>query len=245
MAEVTVRERPPANRVLAALPGAVYERLVPELQPVQLSLKQILYQPNGAMPHVYFPLSAVTSLIVSMQDGQAAEVATVGNEGMVGLPVFLGAQTFSGQAFTQLPGEALRMPSAVFKEEVSRDGSLHEVLRRYTQALFMQVAQSAACNRLHSIGQRCARWLLMAQDRAGAEQFPLTQEFLAQMLGVRRASVSEVTSRLQRQQLLRYSRGIITVVNRAGLEGVACACYAIIKREYDRLLPEASLPGAR
>jgi CRP-like cAMP-binding protein len=125
------------------------------------------------------------------------------------------------------------------------DGSLHEVLRRYTQAMFMQVAQSAACTRLHSIGQRYARWLLMAQDRSGAEQFPLTQEFLAHMLGVRRASVSEVASRLQREQLLRYSRGIITVRDRAGLEGAACACYAIIKQEYNRLLPEARWHGLK
>jgi CRP-like cAMP-binding protein len=244
MAQVTDRERPQANRVLAALPDAVYERLVPELEPISMTLKQILYRPNGAIPHVYFPLNTVTSLVVSMQDGQAVEVATVGNEGMVGLPVFLGAEIFSGQAFIQVPGEAVRMQTAVFKDEVSRHGSLHEVLHRYIQALFTQVAQSAACNRLHSIEQRCARWLLMTQDRVGAEQFPLTQEFLAQMLGVRRGSVSEVASRLQREGLLQYSRGIITVRNRAGLEAASCECYAIVRLEYDRLLPEASQPEA-
>lgn len=231
------RQRSRANRVLAALPDAVYRRLVPSLELVSMEIKQILYQPNGDIPYIYFPLNTVTSLVIRMQDGQIAEVATVGNEGMVGLPVFLGAETFAGQAFTQIPGDALRMPTSVFKDEIAQGDSLHDVLHRYTQALFTQVAQSAACNRLHDIDQRCARWLLMSQDRVGAAQFLLTQEFLSQMLGVRRASVSEVASRLQREGLIQYSRGVITVVNRPALEATACECYAIIEREYDSLLP--------
>jgi CRP-like cAMP-binding protein len=239
MAEIARQEPIRTNRVLAALPDPVYKQLVPELEPITLALKQILYRSNGDMPYVYFPLSTVTSLVVKMQDGQVAEVATVGNEGMVGLPVFLGSKTFSGQAFTQVPGEAMRMQSAVFQKEVSREGSLHEVLHLYTQALFMQISQSAACNRLHSIDQRCARWLLMTRDRVRSEQFLLTQEFLAQMLGVRRAGVSEVASRLQRQELIQYNHGIIQIINQSGLEAVACECYAIIKQEYDRLMPEA------
>jgi CRP-like cAMP-binding protein len=217
----------------------VYEQFVPELEPVSMTLKQVFYQPNGDIPYVYFPLSTVASLVVKMQDGQIVEVATVGNEGMVGLPVFLGARTFSGQAFTQVAGEAVRMPSTLFRSEVGRLSSLHEVLHHYTQALFTQISQSAACNRLHSVDQRCARWLLMTEDRVGAEQFPLTQEFLSQMLGVRRAGVSEVASRLQREGLIQYSRGIIKVVNRPGLEAAACECYAIVKQAYDHLLPEA------
>ena len=226
------------NRVLAALPREVSGRLVSQLEPISLTLKQVQYQPNGDIPYVYFPLTTVTSLVVRMQDGQVAEVATVGKEGMVGLPVFLGAQTFSGQAFTQVSGEAVRMTASSFKQEVQRGGALHEVLHLYTQALFTQISQSAACNRLHSIDQRCARWLLMTQDRVGTEQFSLTQEFLAQMLGVRRAGVSEVASRLQKERLIQYSRGNISVINRSGLEATACECYALIKQEYDRLLPE-------
>lgn len=237
MADVNGQQRAQTNRVLAALPEPVYRRLIPSLEPVTMEIKQILYQPSGDIPYVYFPLNTVTSLVIRMQDGQTAEVATVGKEGMVGLPVFLGAEFFAGQAFTQIPGDALRMQTAVFKEEIAHGDSLHDVLHRYTQALFTQVAQSAACNRLHGIDQRCARWLLMSQDRVGAEQFQLTQEFLAQMLGVRRASVSEVAGRLQREGLIQYSRGIITVVNRPGLEATACECYAIIEGEYDSLLP--------
>ena len=238
MRDVADRKYKRINRVLAALPALVYEQLVPELEPVSLALKQMLYQPNGDISHVYFPFTTITSLVVVMQDGQIAEVATVGNEGMVGLPIFLGAQTFPGQAFTQVPGEAVRMAKAVFQNEVERWSSLHEVLHLYTQGLLTQVAQSAACNRLHNIDQRCARWLLMIADRVGAEQFSLTQEFLAQMLGVRRAGVSEVASRLQRAELIQYSRGVIKVINRSGLEAASCECYSIIKQEYDRLLPE-------
>jgi CRP-like cAMP-binding protein len=240
MADGTDRERPQANRLLAALPDWVYERLVPSLEPISLTLKQILYQPNGAIPYVYFPLTMVTSLVILMQDGQTVEVATVGNEGMVGLPAFLGAESFSGQAFTQVPGDAVRMQTAVFRDTASPGSPLHDVLHRYTQALLTQVAQSAACNRLHSIDQRCARWLLMTEDRARADRFPLTQEFLAQMLGVRRAGVSEAASRLQKAELIQYSRGVITVLDRAGLEAAACECYAIIKQEYDRLLTAAT-----
>jgi CRP-like cAMP-binding protein len=205
-----------------------------------MALKQILYQSNGAIPYVYFPLTMVASLVISMQDGQTVEVATVGNEGMVGLPAFLGAESFPGQAFTQIAGEAVRMQTAVLRGKASLGSPLHDVLHRYTQALFTQVAQSAACNRLHSIGQRCARWLLMTEDRVRADQFPLTQEFLAQMLGVRRAGVSEAASNLQKAELIQYSRGVITVLDRAGLEAAACECYAIVKQEYDRLLTAAT-----
>ena len=206
-------QRPRANRILALLPDSEYEHLVSLLEPVSLALKEILYQPNGAIPYVYFPLNMVTSLVIKMQDGQVVEAATVGKEGMVGLPIFLGAQTFAGQAFTQIPGEAMRLQADIFKEEVAHGGSLHNALHHYTQALFTQVAQSAACNRIHTIDQRCARWLLMTHDRVEADQFSLTQEFLSEMLGVRRASVSEVASRLQKEGLIQYSRGEIAIVS--------------------------------
>lgn len=224
------------NRLLALLPGEAYKRLAPSLEIVPLRIKQILYAPNAPIPYVYFPLHTVLSLIVLLQDGQAVEVATIGNEGMVGLPVFLGAETISGQAFTQIPGEAVRIEAKAFREEATRAGPLQDVMRRYTQAMFTQISQSVACNHFHKIDQRCARWLLMTEDRVGQDQFPLTQEFLSLMLGTRRAGVSEAASRLQKEGLIQYSRGVITVLDRQGLEMASCECYEIIKQEYERLL---------
>jgi CRP-like cAMP-binding protein len=237
------QQHPLKNRLLAVLPPEVYDHLVPSLELVLLTLKQTLYQPKSAIPYVYFPLNMVTSLVTILQDGVAIEVATIGNEGMVGLPVFLGAETISGEAFVQIPGEAVRMRAEVFRDEATQRGPLQDLLLQYTQTLFTQIAQSVACNRFHSIEQRCARWLLMTHDRVRAAQFALTQEFLSEMLGVRRAGVSEVASRLQEAGLIKYSRGIITILNRSGLEEVSCECYAVIKQEYDRLLGEESSPS--
>jgi CRP-like cAMP-binding protein len=171
-----------------------------------------------------------------MEDGRIAEVGTIGNEGMAGLPVFLGAETTPTLAFQQVPGEALRMRVDAFREEVRNDGALTRVLHRYTQALLTQVAQAAACNRLHSIGQRCACWLLMTQDRVGTDEFELTHEFLGQMLGVRRATVTEVAGTLQEAGLITYSRGKITVLDCQGLEAASCECYQVIREEFNRLL---------
>jgi CRP-like cAMP-binding protein len=171
-----------------------------------------------------------------MEDGTVVELATVGNEGMVGLPVFLGGDTMPLKAFVQIPGDAMRMKADVFKDSVNQGSPLHGLLQRYTQALFNQVAQSTACNRVHSIEERCCRWLLMTRDRVESDGFPLTQEFLSQMLGVRRPSVSVVAAILQKAGLIRYSRGRITILDREGLEAAACECYAIIKQEFDRLL---------
>jgi CRP-like cAMP-binding protein len=225
------------NRLLALLPEAEYQRLNAHLTLVVLNLKQTLYAPYQPIEYVYFPLNGVTSIVATMENGQIAEVGTVGNEGMVGLPVFLGARSAPVQAFLQVPGEALRLGTAEFQEEVRKGGALVQILHRYTQALFTQIAQSTACNRLHSIEQRCARWLLMTHDRVGmAEEFPLTHEFLGQMLGVRRATVSEVAGALQRKGLITYSRGKIRVVDRQGLEEAACECYAIVQNEFNRLL---------
>lgn len=228
--------RHPKNRLLATLPTEEQERLQPHLELVPLEYRQILYRPNEPIDYIYFVNYGVVSLINLMENGDAVEVATVGNEGMVGLPIFLGANTIPGEAFAQIPGEALRMRADVFQREVTPGSPLHALLLRYTQALFNQIAQSSACNRLHSIEERFCRWMLMTEDRVGSNQFPLTQEFLAQMLGVRRASVSVVAAIIQRAGLICYKRGKMTIFDREGLEDATCECYAIIKQEFNRLL---------
>ena len=227
---------PGVNRLLALLPEEDYRQLSPFLEHVTTPIKQSIYEANKPVPYVYFPLSMVTSLLVTLHDGIIVEIATVGNEGIVGLPVFLGADTIPGSAIVQIPGEAMRMASAPFREAFEYLPSLRNLLQRYTQALFTLVAQSVACNRAHTIQQRCARWLLMTQDRIGSEQFALTQEFLAEMLGVRRAGVSEVASNLQQAGFIQYTRGMITVLDRAGLEDVTCECYWVVRDEFERTL---------
>ncbi|WP_414582072.1 Crp/Fnr family transcriptional regulator [Scytonema sp. PCC 10023] len=228
--------KPLKNRLLAALPTEEQERLEPYLKLVPLEYRQILYTPNEPIDYIYFPNYGVVSLLNLMENGDAVEVGTVGNEGMVGLPVFLGANTIPGEAFSQIPGEALRMRADVFQREITPGSPLHTLLLRYTQALFNQIAQSSACNRLHSIEERFCRWMLMTQDRVGSNQFPLTQEFLAQMLGVRRASVSVVAAIIQKAGLITYKRGKMTILDREGLQDATCECYAIIKQEFNRLL---------
>ena len=224
------------NRLLASLPPEAHEQLRPDLEQVPLVFKQVLQEPNVPMSHVYFPLSGVISMLILLEDETIIEVATIGNEGMAGLPVFLGSDSMATQGIVQIPGEALRVSSGAFRQAVANLNPLRDILQRYTQVLFMLVAQSAACNRAHNISQRCARWLLMTQDRVDSNQFPLTQEFLSEMLGVRRAGVSEVASELQQEGLIQYSRGIITVVDREGLEARSCECYRIIKEEFERSL---------
>lgn len=225
------------NRLLAGLPREDYERLLPDLESVSLGFQEVLYKPDKPIPYVYFPTTGVVSLLTLMEDGLAIEIAAVGREGMIGLPVFLEATSMPGSACTQVPGTAVRIPAERFREAVQRSGSLQRVLHRYTQALLNQIARSAACNRLHPIGERCARWLLMTHDRAGSDQFPLTHEFLAQMLGVRRATVTVAAGMLQQAGLIRYRRGKITIADRLGLETASCECYEVIRKEFDRLLP--------
>ena len=232
------------NRLLAALPTEERARLLEKLEPVSLRLKEIVYDVNQPISHVYFPNTGVFSLLTIMQDGAAVEVGTVGNEGMVGLPVFLGADSTPSQAFSQIPGESLRMATDVFKAEVANDGPLPGLLNRYTQGLFNQLAQSAACNRLHSTEERLARWLLMTHDRVGQETFPLTHEFMAHMLGVRRATVTVAAGMLQQAGLIRYSRGRISIVDRPGLEAASCECYEITRAEFERLLGHGGRDGA-
>lgn len=229
-------ELPARNHLLAALPSTIYDALLPLLEPIALNLRQILYAPNEPITHVYFPVDGVCSIVSLLENDIVIEVATVGHEGMIGIPVFLGATHTPGQAFAQVPGAAFRMEAQAFRQALEDYPRLGAVLQRYTQALFVQIAQSTACNRAHPVNERCARWLLMTADRVGRDEFALTQEFLGQMLGVRRASVNVAARTLQQAGLIDYSRGLITIRDRAGLESLACECYGIIKTEYDRLL---------
>lgn len=234
---VSSSSNPKQNRLLAALPNEEYERLLPHLKLVALDFQKILYNPHESIEFVYFVLSGVVLLLTIMHDGEMVEVATVGNEGFIGLPVFLGATHIPGRALCQIPGEAMQMSAEIFKREMTHETKLFSLLQRYTQALFNQVAQSAACNRVHTIEERFCRWILMTRDRVPGNTFPLTHEFLGQMLGVRRASVTEVAIRMQNAGLIQYKYDEkMTVLDREGLESVSCECYQIVKREYERLV---------
>ena len=236
MSAYSSTRNPVGNNLLAALPQQEYERLLPNLEPVSLSIKQVLYEPNEPIEYAYFPNSGATSLLNLMQDGQTIEAATVGKEGMIGIPLLLGTNQIPLQVIVQIPGDGLRMKADVFKAQVYGGCPLHTLLLRYTQTLMNQISQTAACNRLHSVEARCCRWLLMTQDRVESDSFPLTQEFLSYMLGVRRASVSEVAAALQKLGLIDYHRGQITIRDRKGLEAAACECYQSTQQEFKRLL---------
>jgi CRP-like cAMP-binding protein len=228
--------KPPGNRLLAAFPREVYERLRPDLEAVSLAQKDVVHEPYGLIPYVYFPTRCVLSLVAVMGDSSIYELTTVGREGMFGLPVVLGTVTAPYRTLTQIPGDALRLSADAFRDALDRSAAAVRLLHRYAQVLFNQVAWSSACGRAHSIEQRCARWLLMTHDRVDSGKFPLTQEFLAQMLGVRRAGVSEAAGALQKAGLIRYTRGWITVLDRDGLEAACCECHQFIRSEYRRLL---------
>ncbi|WP_375505836.1 Crp/Fnr family transcriptional regulator [uncultured Nostoc sp.] len=224
------------NQLLAALPSEEYSRLVAYMKLIPLEFKQELYLRNQPIEYVYFLNDGVASMLTVMTDGSAIEVATVGNEGMVGLPVFLGADRIPGECFMQVAGSGFRMRVDAFKTHVTASSPLHNLLQRYTQALFNQIAQSAACNRLHSIEERMCRWLLMTADRVQTDTFSLTQEFLSTMLGVNRSTVSLSASILQKAGLINYTRGQMTIIDRSGLEDITCECYQIVRAEFDRLL---------
>jgi CRP-like cAMP-binding protein len=234
-------DQPPAeqetsvgNRLLTALPGDEYEQLRPHLALVMLELKQEIWTPNQPIEAVYFPIDLVASILAETESG-SIEVGTIGNEGVVGLPVYLGAISHTGTAMAQIPGRAYRVDVTSFRRQ-SQNGRLRELLQRYTLAFMTQVSQGTACNRSHSAEQRLARWLLLVQDRVGRDEFPLTQEFMGQMLGVRRATVSETASELQSSGLIKYRRGAIRIEDRAGLERVSCECYRIVRNDFERLL---------
>jgi CRP-like cAMP-binding protein len=234
--EIAGREN---NFILAALTDREYAQLHQRLEPVELGLKEMIYETDAPISHAYFPTTVVLSM-VSVVDGETAvEVATIGREGMAGLPVFLGVTASPNTVFAQIAGLALRMRADHLRDVLTGDGALHRQLHRYIQATMVQLAQNVACNRLHSTEERAARWLLMSADRVGADRFPLTQEFLAQMLGVRRATVSLTAGVLHSAGLISYSRGVITIDDRAGLEEVACDCYRIVRAEFDQLAKPA------
>ena len=224
------------NRLLATLPKNEYTRLLSKLKTVRLVLGEVLYEPGAAIKYVYFPNDSIISLISELSETSLLEVGMVGNEGMAGLAVFMGVNSSSTRALVQGAGTAMRMSSTAVRTEANRLGNLHHLLHRYSHSLLTQVSQSAACNRFHLVNARLARWLLMTNDRLGVEEFPLTQEFLSNMLGVRREGVSKAAGALQAAKLIRYSRGTITLLDRRGLEAKSCECYAIIKAESDAYL---------
>jgi CRP-like cAMP-binding protein len=228
---------PRQNHLLAALPGADFERLQPHLKQIPLDLGVSLYEPGVEMRHLYFPTNSIVSLLYVMADGASAEIAVVGNEGVVGVSLFMGGETTPSRAVVQSAGLAYRLPGQVLKEEFTRGGAMQHLLLRYTQSLLTQMAQTAVCNRHHSLDQQLCRWLLLSLDRLPANVLVMTQELIANMLGVRREGVTEAAGNLQEAGLIQYSRGHITVLDRAGLEARTCECYGVVKRECDRLLP--------
>ncbi len=224
------------NRILDRLPRRELARIRRALTEVEAAVRDEIYEPNKPFDYVYFPETSIASVVNVMEDGTEIEVATIGYEGMVGLPVFLGANQSPARSFWQVAGTAFRLDAAFLEKEKRNRTPFARILGIYTQGFFAQIAQSVTCNRLHNVEQRCARWLLMTHDRVPGDDFPLKQEFLGQMLGVRRAGISEVAGRLQRKRLIKYSRGWMSVIDRVGLERISCECYQVVAREYRRLL---------
>ena len=232
------------NRLLAALPLEVYERLQPDLEPVSLALGEVVYEAHAALSHVYFPTTAIVSLLYTMENGSTAEMGVVGCDGVVGIAVFMGGDTTPNRAVVQSAGDAIRLQLKRFRDEFKRVGELHRLLLLYTQALLTQMSQTAVCNQLHSVEQRLCRSLLLSHDRHESDELLMTQELIANMLGVRREAVSVAAHRLQDAGLIRYKRGHMTIVDRAGLEAMVCECYQVVKTECDRLLPYQVRPAA-
>ena len=223
------------NAILSQLPDAEFAALRPHLQLEHSEMKQPAYEPGKPITDIYFPLNSVFSLVATADGRIQLEVATTGHEGMVGLPVYLGTTSSPQAAFCQIPGDSVRVGVDDFRQALGRGGILHALLNRFTQATMVQVAQNVVCNRSHTTEARMARWLATTQDRVGRDEFPLTQEFLSQMLGVHRPTVSETAQRIQAMRLIRYRRGVITIIDREGLERTACECYGIIRAEFDAL----------
>ena len=228
---------PQRNTLLAALPAEVQNRLFPHLELVSLPLGMVLYESGDTMRHVYFPTDSIISLLYVMESGASAEISVVGNEGLVGISLFMGGESTPSRAIVQSGGQAYRLPSQHLKDEFNRHGELLVLMLRYTQALITQMSQTAVCNRHHSIDQQLCRWLLLSLDRLPSNKLTMTQELIANMLGVRREGVTEAAGKLQRQGVIEYSRGHITVLDRHKLEQLSCECYAVVKKETDRLLP--------
>jgi CRP-like cAMP-binding protein len=229
---------PSQNHLLAALPAPEFERLLPLLELVPMPLSEALYESGGRLNHVYFPTTSIISLLYVMEDGASAEIAVVGNEGILGIALFMGGETTPSRAVVQSAGYGYRLKASALKAEFNRGGAVMHLLLRYTQALITQMAQTAVCNRHHSVEQQLCRWLLLSLDRLPGNELTMTQELIANMLGVRREGVTEAAGHLQKKSLIRYSRGRITVLDRNQLEKVTCECYAVVKKEFDRLLSD-------
>jgi CRP-like cAMP-binding protein len=225
------------NSLLASLPEAEWTRWSPLLERVEMPLGQVLYESGITLGHVYFPITSIVSLLYVMQDGASAEIAVVGNEGIVGISLFMGGESTPSRAVVQSAGFGCRLKAQIIKKESKKGGPVLHLLLRYTQALLTQTAQTAVCNRHHSLDQQLCRWILLSLDRLQSNELVMTQELIANMLGVRREGVTEGALKLQKVGLIRYSRGHITVLDRKGLEARTCECYAVVKHEYDRLLP--------
>jgi CRP-like cAMP-binding protein len=231
---------PRKNYLLAMLPDAEWQRWRPQLEWVDMPLGQVLYESGSTLSHVYFPTTAIVSLLYVMENGASAEIAVVGNEGIVGISLFMGGESTPSRAVVQSAGQGWRLKAQMMKDEFNRAGPVLHLLLRYTQALITQMAQTAVCNRHHSLDQQLCRWLLLSLDRLQSNELVMTQELIANMLGVRREGVTEGALKLQKAGLIRYARGRITVLDREGLEKRTCECYAVVKKEYDRLLPQQS-----
>lgn len=229
---------PRKNRLLAVLPDEAWQRLAPHMEPVDMPLGQVLCESGSTLKHVYFPATSIVSLLYVMENGASAEIAVVGNEGIVGISLFMGGDSMPSRAVVQSAGQGHRLRAQLLKDEFNLGGPVMHVLLRYTQALITQMAQTAVCNRHHSLEQQLCRWLLLSLDRLESNELLMTQELIANMLGVRREGVTEAALRLQKLELISYARGRILVHDRLGLEARTCECYAVVKKEYDRLLPD-------
>jgi CRP-like cAMP-binding protein len=229
---------PKQNQLLAVLSATDFGHLLPDLKLVALPLGKVIYESGAELSQVYFPTNSIVSLLYVMENGASAEIAVVGNEGLVGISLFMGGETTPSRAVVQSAGHAYELPGETVKREFRRAGALQHLLLRYTQALITQMSQTAVCNRHHSLEQQLCRWLLLSLDRLSTSELSMTQELIANMLGVRREGVTQAAGRLQTRGLIHYSRGRITILDRAGLEAAACECYAVVKKEFDRLLPD-------
>lgn len=225
------------NHLLNTLPGAEYQRLKPHLELIEMPLGEVIYEPGGELRYVYFPLTCIVSLLYVMENGASAEIAVIGNDGMIGVALFMGGGSMPNRAVVQSAGLAYRLRGQLMMQEFNQFGALLQLLLRYTQALITQMAQTAVCNRHHSVDQQLCRWLLLSLDRLPTNELSMTQELIANMLGVRREGVTEAAGKLQQAGLIHYSRGRITILDRAGLEARVCECYQVVKAESDRLSP--------
>jgi CRP-like cAMP-binding protein len=226
------------NHLFQYIPTIEWDRLLPNIEPVELPLGKVLYEPGTKMSHVYFPTTAIVSLLYALENGSSAEIAIVGNEGVVGISIFMGGESTSSRAVVQSAGLGYKIRSSLLLEEFNKGGPVMHLLLRYTQALITQMCQTAVCNRHHTLDQQFCRWLLLSLDRLPSNELLMTQELIANMLGVRREGVTDAALKVQKAGLIQYSRGHITVLDRSGLEKRTCECYQVVKAEYDRLLPE-------